>query len=148
MCYGIALTVLAVSIPFYALARTADNPVSHYGLTFLCRYLPQTEAGFLENIVSLLKASPTLCDGMPSGLWCLAWTLILLTIWRPELIHRREARLWCLLPCFVNGIWEALQYIGVISGTGTLTDCVFGGIGSALALAIHIFVTRYQRGHA
>lgn len=142
ICLALAFFALAASVPFYAFNRSADNVASFYCLE-LFRYTPDSlSSGVAESTLSLKRFS-FLDEGFPSGIWCFSWTLILLVVWGNWKTNRIERIAWCSLPVLINGLWEILQYNGVINGGGNLPDFLCGFLGGLLAFSVHKTAMKY-----
>lgn len=136
ICCSLALIVLSISLPFYAFNRSGDSPVSYYASAFFTSHL-----SLGSSWMAPLKQFPMLNDGLPSGIWCFSWTLLLLVLWGRE--NHYERLFWCSLPILVNTGWEGLQRLGILSEGASWTDCMAGLIGAALAL--NVYVVLYWR---
>lgn len=135
VCIALALFALAASVPFYAFNRSTENAASFHCQAFF-RYVPESITIGLAEKALRLKQVAFLDEGLPSCIWCFSWTLILLTIWRGSCHCRSERIFWCSLPIVLNIAWEVFQAVGVIGGSGTFTDIIFGVAGAMLALSV------------
>ena len=76
---------------------------------------------------------------LPDSLWCYAFSF---SLFRLHLPSGKKAAYLSLLSFVFGCVWEFLQSIGVVSGTGDLLDCVAYGVGSLAALCIYFFIRR------
>ncbi|MGL4942984.1 MAG: hypothetical protein ACRC46_07320 [Thermoguttaceae bacterium] len=144
VCIALALFVLAMSVPFYAFNRSAENVASFHCQSFFRYVSASIAAGFAENMLRL-KQIAFLDEGFPSGIWCFSWTLILLTIWRDSRHSQAEQVFWCFFPVVLNTSWEIFQAAGIIDGSGNTPDCIFGFLGGSLALMTHESIQFYRK---
>jgi hypothetical protein len=137
-CLAMAFFALAASVPFYAFNRS-ENVASFHCLEIF-RHIPTFLSVGMAESTACLKPITFLDEGLPSGIWCFSWTLVLLVIWGESCCNRAERRVericWCLIPVVLNTVWEVFQKIEIISGIGTFADIAFGIVGAFTALGI------------
>ena len=68
---------------------------------------------------------------LPDGLWSYSFTATIQLLWT-DLDHR-EGRYWRTLPIVIIPGYEALQYLGVVSGTFDWVDLLFSVFACILA---------------
>lgn len=79
---------------------------------------------------------------LPDSLWCYALCFSLFRLYLPQ----KRGAVWISLTALAFGcLWEGLQYIGCVPGTGDILDCVAYGVGSISALCIYFLTKRRKK---
>jgi hypothetical protein len=121
----------------YVLCRTSDFPF----FSWIRRLGFDDELTFLRaHLLPYGRLLPEwVVFSLPDGLWSLALTLIMLTIWMDS--HSILKYVWyATIPILVFG-YELLQWTGIVSGTFCFNDIILvaAGLLAGMVLAILIF---------
>ena len=79
---------------------------------------------------------------LPDLLWCYALCFSLFCLHLPS---AKKAVFLSLLSFAFGCVWETLQCINFVSGTGDVFDCVAYGVGSFAALCIYFLIQRRKK---
>jgi len=74
---------------------------------------------------------------VPDGLWAYAATSSILITWQ-----RRPNRFWLAITLFLFVVFECLQYLQVLTGTGDVLDLLVYLFGYALSILFNSMVTK------
>jgi len=143
--YPIAISILALLAggSFYLFLRNGDF-IFHYWIEAIW---PEVQINqLILNIPEPGRHYPRwVIYSLPNGLWALAYTLLITTIWRKQQSFLKY--FWIgTIPILVVG-FELLQYAGWVSGTFCTGDLALGMSGMLLGVLINK-AFNHEQAHA
>ncbi len=134
------ISVIAISMGgmIYVLFRTSEFRFFRWAGS------PGVEHRLFEWRNSYLDGSLQLPDWMvyslPEGLWAFAYGILIAALWARQ--RSRVKYLWLITVPLLPAIYELLQYLRFIPGTGCLTDLLLGLVGGGLGIFLALYLLR------
>jgi hypothetical protein len=96
--------------------------------------LPLIAGAFIYYLSSILSTQGFIINQLPDGCWAYAFISCMLIIW-----NRQINPFWIAIAFIITSLFEVLQYLQYIQGTGDLWDIFTYFLATILALSCNRF---------